>query len=188
LEPESIDLAVSIFDLQRIEDIPAMLFQINLALKPDGLLMAALPCEGTLFELKTAFLEAELEVSSGAANRVELFAPIRQLGDLMQKTGFKLPVVDLEERTIRYSRFKSLINDLRNMGASNLEAANVPALSRAVFQKAEDIYVEKFGDSDGKIRASVNLAFLSGWKEDASQQKPLKPGSAKTSLADALKP
>ena len=189
VEPNSLDLVISILDLHHITDLPAMLFQINMALKPDGLLMAVIACEGTLNELKQSLLLAEAELSSGAAARVSHFPNIRQLGDLMHKTGFKLPVADIEERTIRYGSLQGLIRDLRDMGAGNTvdrTGGHAPLLGTAVLSRAEEIYRERFSDADGKLRATVKLGFLSGWKEDPSQQKPLKPGSAKHKLSDFM--
>ncbi len=189
VEPNSHDLVISILDLHQIADLPAMFFQINMALKPDGLLMAVIPCEGTLDELKQSLLSSEAELSGGAAARVNHFANIRQLGDLMHKTGFKLPVADIEERTIRYGSLQGLIRDLRDMGAGNTAdraSGHAPMLGKAVLPRAEEIYREKFSDADGRLRATVKLGFLSGWKEDPSQQKPLKPGSAKHKLSDFM--
>ena len=190
-EPESLDLAVSVFDLHHINDLPAMMMQINLALKPDGLLLAVLPSAGTLQELAASMMQAELEIRDGAAMRIDLFPEIRQFGDLLQKTGFKLPVCDIEERIIRYGAFSGLLNDLRGAGASLVandrgDDSKSHVLSSAARNRIEEIYFEKFADADGKIRATFNMAFMSGWKDDASQQKPLRPGSAKHHLKDFL--
>lgn len=186
LEPESIDLAVSVLDLNRINDLPALFLQINHALKPDGLFMATLVVEGTLHELKESLLASELQQTGGAGLRVDNFPPLRQLGDLLQKTGFKLPVVDVESRTIRYAKFDSLVRDLRNAGAGNCHTGIIRPLTRQTACACANNFAERYSDQDGKLRTTINLAFLCGWKEDASQQKPLNPGSAKNRLKDFL--
>lgn len=186
LEPETLDLAISVFDLHRVEDLPSMLLQINFALKPDGLFLAVMPASGALDELRAAFMQAELETTGGAALRTDLFPEIRQYGDLLQKTGFKLPVCDIEERVIRYGTLSALIEDLRAGGAALASPEKNPPISRHLKKRIEEIYFQGFGDPDGKIRATCNMAFLSGWKEDPSQQKPLRPGSARHSLRDFL--
>ncbi len=186
LEPETLDLAVSVFDLHRMEDLRSMLLQINFALKPDGLFLAVMPATGTLEELKASLMQAELEMTGGAALRTDLFPEIRQYGDLLQKTGFKLPVCDIEERVIRYGALSGLIDDLRAGGAALASPDTNPPISRSLRNRTEEIYHERFGDPDGKIRATFNMTFLSGWKEDQSQQKPLRPGSARHNLKDFL--
>lgn len=186
LEPETIDLAISIFDLQRINDLPMVFFQIVQALKPDGLFLAIMPCEGTLKELRDSVLNAEVTLTGGAGLRVDAFPHLRDLGDLLQKSGFKLPVVDLEERLIRYGAFENLIADLRNAGAGNIASGMIRPLGKHCLDAVKNEYLEKHSDQDGKLRASINLACLSGWKEHASQQKPLRPGSAKQQLRDFI--
>lgn len=184
LQPESIDLAIAILDLHCIHNLPEMLLQINLALKPDGLLMAALPLAGTLEELRLALFQAELEFSGGAASRVDHFPEIRQLGDLLHKTGFKLPVADVEKTVIRYSDLQGLVGDLRSAGASST-SAGLP-INRKVWQRAIDLLEQNGSAGDGKFDISVRLGFLSGWKAHQSQQTALKPGAAKHSLKDFL--
>lgn len=186
LEPQSIDLAISVFDLHRTNDLPSIMLQLNHALKPDGLFMAALPCEGSLLELREAILKAEIAESGGAGMRVDAFPHIRQLGDLLQKTGFKLTVADVETRTIRYGKFDRLIGDLRDTGAGNTNPGSIRYISKKCLENAKKIYQNDYADRDGKIPATINIACLSGWKEDASQQKPLKPGSAKHNLKDFI--
>ena len=186
LEPSSLDLAVSIFDLHHVNSLPNMLVQIHHALKPDGLFMAVLPCEGTLKELRASLLQAESELTGSASSRIDLFPDIRLLGDLVRKIGFRLPVVDLEVRTVRYSNFEILVDDLRNAGAGNCHIGPFPAMTRTVLARTRELYSENHADQDGKLRATVAMACISGWKEDISQQKPLRPGAAKNRLSDFL--
>ncbi|MGB7286469.1 MAG: SAM-dependent methyltransferase [Salaquimonas sp.] len=186
IQPESIDLALCVFDLHRMIDLPQMLFQINQALKPDGLFLGVLPSEGTLQELRESVMRAEIETSGGAGNRIDSFAHVRQLGDLLQKTGFKLPVADVEERIVRYKTIDKLIEDLRNTGAGYASAGVIRPISSRTLEKAKEHYASNYSDNDKKLRATFNMACLSGWKEDPSQQKPLRPGSAKNQLRDFL--
>lgn len=186
IAPESLDLAISVFDLHRINDLAGMLFQVNRALKPDGLFMAVIPCETTLEELRQALLAAEIEARNGGAPRVDPFAQLRQLGDLLQRTGFKLPVADREDLCLRYASPDRLIADLRDSGGTAAMASRNPPLSRQIWQRAEAIYRERYEDAEGKLPATVSLGFLSGWKVHESQQKPLTPGSAEHSLAEIL--
>jgi SAM-dependent methyltransferase len=183
----SIDLAVSVVALQFVDDLPGALGQIRRALKPDGLFMAALLGGETLNELRTAFTAAEAELLGGAAPRVAPFAEVRSLGALLQRAGFALPVVDQDRLTVRYADPFALMRDLRAMGASNalVERSRRP-LRRDVLFRTAAIYRDRFADPDGRIRATFDLIFLSGWAPDPSQQQPLAPGSAKVRLAEAL--
>jgi SAM-dependent methyltransferase len=187
LADESIDLAVSLLSLHETNDTPGLLAQIRRALKPDGLFLAALPGQGTLAELRTALLEAETEVSGGASPRVAPFMDVRDAGALLQRAGFALPVADSETLTVRYDTMFDLMRDLRAMGATNaLVARSRKPASRRLFMRAAEIYAERFSDPDGRIRATFSLVWLSGWAPHVSQQKPLKPGSARVSLAEIL--
>src|SRR5579872_1823422 len=183
----SLDLVVSVLALQFVNDLPGTLIQIRHALKPDGLFLAALLGGETLTELRQAFAEAESEIEGGASPRVAPFADLRQLGGLLQRAGFALPVTDVERLTVRYSSAFDLMHDLRRMGATNALAARrrVPLRRRTLLQMA-DIYARRFADSDGRIRATFDIVWLSGWAPHPDQQQPLKPGSAKARLADAL--
>lgn len=187
LEPESADLIVSVFDLQRVADLETMLLQINHALVADGLFMAVLPAEGFLAELRQAMITAESSLSSAAAARIEHFQVTSEIGNLMQQTGFKLVVADLEERVIRYGNVKRLLGDIRAAGAGSLQTGENPALSGAVISVLEEAYRKLAGEPDGRLRASARLAFVTGWKHAAGQQQPLKPGSAAHRLQDYLK-
>ena len=187
LGPESIDLAVSLLSLQDENDIPGMLIQIRRALKPDGLFLGVMAGSGTLAELRESLLAAEAEIFGGASPRIIPFADVREAGALLQRAGFALPVADVETVTVRYATMFGLMADLRAMGAANpLLARSRRPLTRKFFARAAEIYAERFSDPDGRIRATFSLVWLSGWAPDASQQKPLKPGSAKVSLARFL--
>jgi SAM-dependent methyltransferase len=185
--PERFDLAVSALALQFVNDLPGTLVQIRRALQPDGLFLACLVGGQSLRELRAAFAEAEAEITGGASPRVAPFADLRDLGSLLQRAGFALPVTDVDSVTVRYSHLFALAHDLRAMGATNTLAlrSRLP-LRRAVALRAAAIYVERFADADGRIRASFDLVWLSGWAPHESQQKPLQPGSARMRLADAL--
>jgi SAM-dependent methyltransferase len=184
----SLDLVVSGLGLQFVNDLPGTLIQIRRALKPDGLFMAALIGGDSLMELREAFGAAESEVEGGVSPRVAPFADLRDLGALLQRAGFALPVTDIDRVTVRYSDPLALMHDLRRMGSTNamIERRRVP-LKRATLQRMFEIYAERFSDSDGRVRATFEIIWLSGWAPHESQQKPLAPGSAKTRLADALK-
>jgi SAM-dependent methyltransferase len=183
----SLDLVVSALALQFVNDLPGTLVQIRRALKPDGLLLAALIGGDTLSELREAFAAAESEIEGGVSPRVAPFADIRELGALLQRAGFALPVVDSDRLTVRYKTVFALMRDLRRMGATNVLAQRRRApLKRATLQRMTEIYAERFADADGRLRATFEIAWLSGWAPHASQQKPLKPGSATQRLADAL--
>ena len=183
----SLDLVVSALSLQFINDLPGTLIQIRRALKPDGLLLAALIGGDSLTELREAFAAAESEIEGGVSPRVAPFADVRELGALLQRAGFALPVVDSDRLTVRYPTVFALMRDLRRMGATNIlsERRRKP-LRRATLHRMTEIYAKRFADIDGRLRATFELVFLSGWAPHDSQQKPLKPGSAMQRLADAL--
>jgi SAM-dependent methyltransferase len=179
---------VSALALQFVNDLPGTLIQIRRALKPDGLLLAALIGGESLSELRLAFAEAESEVEGGVSPRVAPFADLRDLGALLQRAGFALPVTDVDRVTVRYATPLDLMHDLRRMAAGNvlMERRRVP-LRRATLRRAREIYAERFADGDGRIRATFDIVWLSGWAPHESQQQPLAPGSARTRLADALR-
>jgi len=184
----SLDLVVSALALQFVNDLPGALIQIRRALKPDGLFLAALIGGDSLSELREAFAQAESETEGGVSPRVAPFADLRDLGALLQRAGFALPVTDVDRVTVRYSSPLALMHDLRRMGATNVlaERRRKP-LRRATLQRLFEIYAERFADPDGRIRSTFEIVWLSGWAPHESQQQPLKPGSAKTRLADALR-
>ena len=183
----SLDLVVSALALQFVNDLPGTLIQVRRALRPDGLLLAALVGGDSLAELREAFAQAESEIEGGVSPHVAPFADLRELGTLLQRTGFALPVVDSDKLTVRYESVFALMRDLRCMGATNVltERRRTP-LKRATLQRLAEIYAERFADADGRVRATFEIAWLSGWAPHESQQKPLKPGSAQRRLADAL--
>ncbi len=185
--PERFDLVVSALALQSVNDLPGTLLQIRHVLKSDGLLLACLAGGRTLHELRTAFAIAETEISGGISPRVAPLIDVRDMGGLLQRAGFGLPVADIEPLTVRYDTMFDLMGDLRAMGATNalIERGRKP-LRRGVLIRAAEIYAERFSDPDGRVRATFELLFISGWAPHESQQKPLAPGSAKMSLAEAL--
>ncbi len=183
----SFDLVVSLLALHWINDLPGTLVQIRRALKPDGLFLAALLGGETLIELRQCLAEAEAEIEGGLSPRVSPFIEVRTMGSLLQRAGFALPVTDIDRLTVRYGNLFDLFRDLRKMGATNaLTERSRKPLRRATLARAAALYAEKFSDVDGKIRATFDLLWISGWTPSDSQQKPLRPGSAKTRLADAL--
>jgi SAM-dependent methyltransferase len=183
----SLDLVVSALELQFVNDLPGTLIQIRRALKPDGLLLAALIGGDSLTELREVFAGAESEIEGGISPRVAPFADVRELGALLQRAGFALPVVDSDRLTVRYPTVLALMRDLRRMGATNIlsERRRAP-LRRATLQRMMEIYFQRFAGGDGRLRATFEIIWLSGWAPHAGQQKPLKPGSASQRLADAL--
>jgi SAM-dependent methyltransferase len=183
----SLDLVVSGLALQFVNDLPGVLVQVRRALKPDGLFLAALAGGDTLGELRQAFAAAEIEVDGGVSPRVAPFADVRDMGALLQRAGFALPVADVDRVCVRYDSPLRLMHDLRRMGATNVLAERRRAgLRRATLARLVEVYTERFADPDGRVRASFDIIWLSGWAPHASQQQPLKPGSARMRLADAL--
>ena len=183
-----LDLAVSLLALQTVNDLPGALIQMRRALRPDGLLVAALVGGDSLTELRQSLTIAESEVLGGASPRVAPFVGVRALGQLAQRAGLALPVVDLDRAVVRYPDIFALIADLRAMGGANaLDARSHKPLRREVLARAAALYAERFADADGRLRATFDLVWLAGWAPHESQPKPLKPGSATTRLADALK-
>jgi SAM-dependent methyltransferase len=183
----SLDLVVSALALQFVNDLPGTLVQIRRALKPDGLFLAALLGGDTLTELRQSFAAAEAEIEGGVSPRVAPFTDVREMGALLQRAGFALPVTDVERLTVRYSSPFILMSELRRMGATNVltERRRMP-LKRATLNRMAEIYGQRFSDPDGKVRATFEIVWLSGWAPHESQQKPLRPGSAQIRLADAL--
>jgi SAM-dependent methyltransferase len=188
LAPDTLDLAVSALAFQFVNDLPGVLSQIRRALKPDGLLLAAMTGGDTLTELRQSFAAAEAELEGGVSPRVIPFADLRDVGALLQRAGFALPVTDVDRIVVRYDSAFALMADLRLMGATNIlvERRRMPT-RRATMLRMAQIYGERFADSDGRIRATFDVIWLSGWAPHESQQKPLRPGSAKASLAEAVK-
>ena len=188
LQPGSLDLAVSALAFQFVNDLPGVLAQIRRALKPDGLLLAAMIGGDTLTELRQSFAAAEAECEGGVSPRVAPFADLRDVGALLQRAGLALPVTDVDRVVVRYDSAFALMADLRRMGATNIlvERRRTPT-RRATMLRMAQIYGERFADPDGRIRATFDVIWLSGWAPHESQPKPLKPGSAKASLEEAVK-
>jgi SAM-dependent methyltransferase len=188
LQPQSLDLVVSALAFQFVNDLPGVLTQIRRALRPDGLLLAAMIGGDTLTELRQSFAAAEAECEGGVSPRVAPFADLRDVGALLQRAGFALPVTDVDRIVVRYHGAFALMADLRRMGATNilLDRRRTPT-RRATMLRMAQIYGERFADADGRIRATFDVIWLSGWAPHESQQKPLQPGSAKASLAEAVR-
>lgn len=187
--PGSLDLIVSGLSLQFVNDLPGTLLQINRALRPDGLFLGALLAGETLKELRQAWILAEDELSGGASPRVAPFADVRSLGGLLQRAGFALPVTDSDVIEVTYASPLNLMRELKAMGGSNplVDRRRAP-VTRNLLLRAAEIYQERFGLPNGRIRATFEIVTLTGWAPHESQQKPLRPGSGKISLTDVLKP
>jgi len=188
LQPDSLDLAVSALAFQFVNDLPGVLTQIRRALRPDGLLLAAMIGGDTLTELRQSFAAAEADCEGGVSPRVAPFADLRDVGGLLQRAGFALPVTDVDRVVVRYADAFALMADLRRMGATNVltERRHTPT-RRATMLRVAQIYAERFADADGRIRATFDIVWLSGWAPHESQPKPLRPGSATASLEEAVK-
>jgi SAM-dependent methyltransferase len=188
LQVESLDLVVSALAFQFVNDLPGTLAQIRRALRPDGLLLAAMIGGDTLTELRQSFAAAEAECEGGVSPRVAPFADLRDIGALLQRAGFALPVTDVDRIVVRYDSAFALMADLRRMGATNVlvERRRTPT-RRATMLRMAQIYGERFADGDGRVRATFDVIWLSGWAPHESQQKPLRPGSAKADLAAAVR-
>jgi SAM-dependent methyltransferase len=183
----TLDLVASALALQWVNDLPGVLVQIRRALKPDGLLLACLLGGETLTELRQSFAAAEAEIEGGLSPRVAPFPDMRDMGALLQRAGFALPVTDVDRLTVRYASPLALLHDLRRMGAGNaLNERRRAPLRRATLMRMLEIYAETFADADGRVRATFEIIWLSGWSPHESQQQPLRPGSARARLADAL--
>ncbi|HEX8569720.1 MAG TPA: methyltransferase domain-containing protein [Caulobacteraceae bacterium] len=185
--PASVDLVVSLLALHWTNDLPGALIQIRRALKPDGLFVGALFGGETLTELRHALLQAEAELTGGAGLRVSPFAEGSDGAALLQRAGFAIPVTDVDRVTVRYRHPLELLRDLRRMGETNvLLNRDRRPLSRAVLARAFEVYQERYGLEDGRVPATFEIVTVTGWAPHESQQKPLRPGSAKMRLADAL--
>jgi NADH dehydrogenase [ubiquinone] 1 alpha subcomplex assembly factor 5 len=183
----SLDLVVSGLALQVVNDLPGTLIQIRRALKPDGLLLAAMLGGATLNELRTSLLAAEADIEGGASPHVAPFADVRDLGSLLQRAQFALPVTDADTVTVTYPHPLALMHELRAMGASNvLRQRSRRPLRRATLARAMEIYAERFELENGRVPATFEIITLTAWAPHESQQKPLQPGTARVRLADAL--
>jgi SAM-dependent methyltransferase len=183
----SFNLIVSGLALHRVNDLPGSLIQIRHALMPDGLFMAAALGARALIELRQALIEAEGEMDGGASPRISPFGDVREYGGLLQRAGFALPVADAETVKVVYPSPRELMREVRALGGGNVLTARSKApLPRRTLERAEAIYRERHATPDGRVSATYEFVFMSGWAPHASQQQPLKPGSAAQRLADAL--
>ena len=188
LAPETYDAIFNIFDLHLVNDVPGALIQLRHALVPDGLFMACLFASQTLAELRQSWLEAEEVITGGVSPRIIPMIDVRELGGLLQRADLALPVVDLDRTIVRYPDPIALIHEIRSLGFSNpMTGRSRKPVTRNLFGEAISIYQQKFADDDGRVRATIEVAWATAWAPHESQQKPLKPGSAKFRLADALK-
>lgn len=185
-KPASLNLITSLFSLHRSNQLPGTLKRIRESLIPDGVFLAVMPGDRTLKELRQSLIEAESKLTGAVNLRVDPFAEVRQYGALLQAAGFALPVVDTELITVRYSALADLIKDLRAMGATSAFSNRSAPCHRDLFRQTEELLIRNHSDDDGKFRITVEMVFLSGWAPHASQQKPLKPGSAENLLKDHL--
>ena len=186
-EGHDYDLITSVLDLHAVNDLPGLLIQIRQRLKPDGLFLGAMFGGETLHELRASLMQTEIDIKGGASPRVFPMADKPQMGSLLQRAGFALPVIDSEIVTVTYENMFKLMHDLRGMGETNsIAERSRQNPGKSFFMKAADYYAQNFADSDGRIEASFEIIYLIGWAPDESQQKPLKPGSAEKRLSDAL--
>jgi len=185
--PGSFDLVLSLLSLHWINDLPGALVQVRRVLKPDGLFLAAMLGGETLKELRSSLAEAEMAVDGGLSPRISPFADVRDAGDLMQRAGFALPVIDTETITVSYADPFRLMADLQGMGETNaVIERRKDSLRRQTLMAAVERYRAEFGDADGRVPATFQVVYLTGWAPHHAQPKPLRPGSASARLADAL--
>jgi len=185
--PECFDLVLSNLSLHWVNDLPGCLAQVRECLRPDGLFLAALLAGDTLQELRQVLVEAELATSGGAGPRVSPLADPGDLGGLLQRAGFALPVVDGDRLTATYTDLAALLGDIRRMGeASALDLGPGRPLRRDILARADELYRRRFADRDGRLTATFHVVYLTGWAPAATQQRPLRPGSANLRLAEAL--
>jgi NADH dehydrogenase [ubiquinone] 1 alpha subcomplex assembly factor 5 len=193
-EPEFLPFAAASFDavlsvllLHWANDLPGALLQLRRALRPDGLLLVSLLGGETLSELRECLMAAELAEEDGVSPRISPFAALRDLGGLLQRAGFAMPVVDSDRLTATYPDALALMRELRMMGEGNAVIERRRSFSRrATLLRAAALYGERFGQADGRIPASFEIVTLTAWAPHESQPQPLRPGSAKTRLASAL--
>ena len=181
------DLVMSAMSLHWVNDLPGALIQIARILRPDGLFLGAMLGGATLWQLRQALAAAESEIEDGLSPRVSPFADLRDAAGLLQRAGFALPVADSETIDVEYANALELMRELSAMGESNLVVERRRGLARrATLLRAAEIYRERFTQTSGRIAASFEVLFLHGWAPHESQPKPIKPGSARHRLAEAL--
>lgn len=185
--PESLDLVVSTLGLHWTNDVVGALIQLRLALKPDSLFMGAFLGGATLTELRQSLMDAEAEILGGAGTRISPFADTADAASLLQRAGFALPVADVDRVSVSYEHPLKLLADLRQMGETNVLAERHPRkLTRTLLARAFELYRERFAGPDGRVSATFEIVTLTGWAPHESQPQPLRPGSAKMRLAEAL--
>ncbi len=188
LGTQSFKAVLSLLDLHAINDVPGYMAQIARALKPDGLALFCFFAGDTLRELRECWLVAEQELTGGASPRVAPMIDLREAGGLLQRAGLALPVADTDRLTLRYADALSLMREIKLSGLSNcLMGRNSKFASRRLLLKVAENYSRDFGNPDGRIVSTLDIAWAMAWKPHESQQKPLQPGSAKARLADALR-
>ena len=188
LEPDTHDLVIHAMGLHWANDPVGQLIQCRRALKEDGLLLVVALGGQTLHQLRAVLAEAETRISGGLSPRVAPMAEIRDLGGLLQRAGLNLPVADVVPLNVEYRDIWHLMHDLRHMGETNAVSSRLRRpTSRKLFQAANRLYFDHFATSENRIPATFEMICLTGWSPSDSQQKPLRPGSAKSRLADALK-
>jgi SAM-dependent methyltransferase len=181
------DCVISLMELHGVNDVPGYLAQVARALRPDGLAVLAFFAGGTLSELRESWMIAEQELTGGVTPRVAPMIDLREAGGLLQRAGLALPVADLDRLPLRYGNALTLMHDIKALGLSNsLVGRSRKMVSRRMLLRSAEIYSSTFTDIDGRLPATVEIAWAMAWKPHPSQQKPLKPGSAKARLADAL--
>lgn len=189
--PSSFDLVTSTLALHWVNDLPGALVQIRNVLKPDGLFLSCLYGGGTLAELRASLIEAESELTGGVSPRLSPLPSLQDMAGLLQRAGFALPVADVERVSVRYKNPLDLLRDLKGMGEqaafAQKDGQQRRPLSKRLLGRMTEIYQERFSDPDGKVRASFEIVWLSGWAPAAGQPKPKARGSARASLADAVR-
>ncbi|MBZ0128543.1 MAG: methyltransferase domain-containing protein [Rhodobacteraceae bacterium] len=187
LPPQSHDLVLHVLSMHWANDPVGQLIQSRRALRPDGLFLGVIYGGRTLNELRSALAEAESRIRGGLSPRVAPMAELRDLGGLLQRAGYALPVADSDILNVSYADLPALIRDLRAMGETSALAARPRHFARrALFEAAADLYRKHFPSADNRLSATFEMIYLTGWAPDESQQKPLRPGSATTRLAEAL--
>jgi SAM-dependent methyltransferase len=184
---DNADLVISMLAMQSVNDLPGFLIQARRMMRPDGMFIGCLLGTGSLHELRDTLISTESELKGGVSPRVAPFADVRDLGALLQRAGFALPVADADTLTLRHDSLIALVRDLRALGLTNaLAGRSRTPLSAAFWNQAATRHAERFAAADGRIPATLNIIWLSGWAPAPSQRKPLKPGSAAVSLKDVL--
>ncbi len=186
LADQSVDLIVAVLSLHTVNDLPGCLARLRAMLRPDGLFLGVVYGADTLTELRQSLMQAELDTGSGAAMRIDPVIDVRDAGGLLQGAGFALPTVDSFTHMVRYGTVWDILGDIRKMGEAQPLIPPPPPLSRRALAQMQQHYYEHFSDPDGRLRATVRCVTLTGWAPHVSQQTPLRPGSGRVSLAEAL--